>query len=160
MAPVVKRVFLSWCHADHRPKAALVTALAVELKILSGVRLELWDDSRIKNGEEWPRRLLAQLTACDYGLLLLSPGFLASDFIAEHELPHFVGPSATNGVLPVGLQRVALDGSRTLRGVERHQIFTMGSDRRFFTEIRDAAGRQRFVRELATAIRDRVLGDS
>ncbi|MGH3917326.1 MAG: hypothetical protein ACRDTC_28530 [Pseudonocardiaceae bacterium] len=108
-------------------------------------------------GEGWRQRILARLAVCDYGVLLLSPGFFASSFIAEDELPKFIGPSAVKGALPVGLKRVELDGSRTLHGVECHQIFT--SEGRWFTETR-GAGRERFVRDLATAIQRRIRGDS
>jgi TIR domain len=120
---IVKDLFLSWCHADRTAKDALIQPLMDNLRILNGVEVRWWEDSHINIGEDWRRRILAGLNECDYGLLLLSPGFFASGFIAEHELPAFVGPRAVKGALPVGLKRVPLDGTRTLRGVDSHQIF-------------------------------------
>lgn len=155
--PISKSLFLSWCHADRTAKDALVRRLTHNLGILSGVELRWWEDSHINIGEDWRRRILARLRECDYGLLLLSPGFLASGFITEQELPAFVGPRAVKGALPVGLKPVPLDGTRTLHGVDRHQIFTLGPAGRFFTETRD---RDRFGADLATAIRERILSDS
>lgn len=156
---IVKSLFLSWCHADHTAKNALIRPLTDNLRILSGVEVCWWEDSHVRNGEDWRRRILARLHECDYGVLLLSPGFFASGFITEHELPTFVGPCAVKGALPVGLKRVPLDGSRTLRGVDRHQIFTQGPAGRFFTETR-GADRERFASDLATAIRERILSDA
>jgi hypothetical protein len=158
-ATIVRSLFLSWCHDDHLAKDDLLKRLDVNLTILSGVTLNWWEDSHIRIGEEWRRRILARLRECDYGLLLLSPAFLASGFITEHELPFFVGPDALKGALPVGLKRVPLDHSRSLHGVDSHQIFTHRPNGRFYTETRGVE-RDRFAQDLATAIRDRILSDS
>jgi hypothetical protein len=156
--PITRSLFLSWCHADRTAKAALVQPLTHHLKILSCVELRWWEDSHLKIGEDWRRGILARLRECDYGLLLLSPGFFASGFITEQELPAFVGPRAVKGALPVGLKRFPLDGTRTLHGVDRHQTFTLGPAGRFFAETR-GADRERFALDLATAIRERILSD-
>lgn len=156
-APAVRRLFLSWCHADQRTKDALTALLTPNLRILRGVELQWWEDSDIHIGEAWRRRILARLDQCDYGVLLLSPGFYASAFITEHELPHFVGDLAAKGALPVALKQVPLDGSRDLHGVDRHQIFTDGG--RAFAQLR-GSDRDRFAVNLATAIRARVLADA
>jgi TIR domain len=155
-ATIVKRLFLSWCHADRQAKDALTALLTPNLQILRGVDLQWWEDSDIRIGEDWRRKILARLDECDYGVLLLSPGFYASRFITEDELPHFVGEVAVKGALPVALKRVPLDGSRDLHGVDRHQIFTSGG--RAFAEL-SGSGRDRFAVDLATAIRARVLAD-
>jgi hypothetical protein len=152
-------VFLSWCHADRAAKDALVKPLLDNLRILNGVELRWWEDSHINIGENWRRRILARLSEFDYGLLLLSPGFFASGFITDHELPAFVGPRAVKGALPVGMKRVPFDGTRTLHGVDRHQIFTLGPAGRFFAETR-GADRERFASDLATAVQKRILSDS
>lgn len=155
--PVVVRLFLSWCHTDRMAKDALIEPLLVNLRILSGVEVHWWEDSHLRIGEEWRQQILARLAVCDYGVLLLSPGFFASTFITGYELPRFVGPGAIRGALPVGLKRIPLDGTRTLHGVDRHQIFT--SEGRWFSETR-GAGREKFVGDLATAIQRRILGDA
>ena len=158
MAAMPRRVFLSWCRTDRAAKESLVAPLLDHLRILSGVEVLWWEDSDITLGEEWHRRIVASLEGCDYGLLLLSPAFLASGFIRAEELPWFVGPDAVKAALPVMLKRVPLDGSRQLHGVDRHQIFTDPRNGRCFTETR-GAGRERFVVELASAIQRRMLGD-
>ncbi len=157
--PIVRTLFLSWCHTDRRAKDALIEPLMDNLQILSNVKLRWWEDSHINVGEVWRSHILARLSECDYGLLLLSPGFFASEFITAHELPHFIGPRAVKGALPVGLKRVPLDGTRALRGVDRHQIFTHRPSGWFFTETK-GTDRERFATDLATAIRERILNDS
>lgn len=148
-------LFLSWCHQDAEAKEALLGLL--HLDGLAGVCLSWWEDSRLLLGEDWRRRILARLDGCDYGLLLLSPGFFGSRFILQEELPRLFG-RGVDKVLPVMLKRVPMDGSRELHGVDARQIF-LSSGGRCFTETR-GAGRERFVLELATKIRERVLSDA
>jgi len=154
----VKKLFLSWSHTDRTAKNDLVGPLLDHLKILSGVDVEWWEDSQLRIGVEWRRELLARLEECDYGVLLLSPAFLASTFIVEEELPRFVGERATKGALPVALKHVPLDGSRKLAGVGDHQIFR-DTEGRCYTETRGAL-RERFVLDLATAIRERIMSEA
>jgi hypothetical protein len=153
--PAEASIFLSWCHGDLAAKEALLSHL--HLGTLAGVRIAWWEDSHLLLGAGWRRQILARLAECDYGVLLLSPGFFASRFILEEELPRLLGPDADK-VLPVMLKRVPLDGSRDLHGVDTRQIFT-GSGGRCFTETR-GAGRERFALDLTTAIRHRVLSDA
>lgn len=157
--PIVKRLFLSWSHDDESAKEALVTLLRINLRILRDVELTWWEDSHLLVGDEWRRELLARLDRCDFGVLLLSPRYFGNDFIVNEELPHFAGPRRIKGALPVWLERVPLAGRRELGGVQDLQIFTPSAGPRHFIET-SGAGRRRFVQELATAIRDRVLADS
>jgi hypothetical protein len=148
-------LFLSWCHQDAAAKQELLGQL--HLDGLSGVRITWWEDSHLLLGEDWRRQILDRLAACDYGLLLLSPGFFGSQFILREELPRLLGPGVDK-VLPVMLKRVPLDDSRNLHGVDARQIFTGAGDRSF-TETR-GPGRERFALDLATEIRRRVLSDA
>jgi hypothetical protein len=148
-------LFLSWCREDAEAKEALLGRL--HLGGLAGVRISWWEDSYLLLGEDCRRRILARLEGCDYGLLLLSPGFFDSRFILTEELPRLFGPGVDK-VLPVMLKRVQMDGSRNLHGVDARQIF-LGPGGRCFTETR-GTGRERFALELATKIRQRVLSDA
>ena len=156
MAELVRAsLFLSWCHEDAEAKEALLGLL--HLNSLAGVHISWWEDSHLLLGEDWRRRILARLDGCDYGLLLLSPGFFGSRFILEEELPRLLGPGVDK-VLPVMVKRVPMDGSRELHGVDARQIF-LGSGGRCFTETRGAS-RERFALELTTKVRERVLSDA
>lgn len=152
---VCASLFLSWCHEDAEAKEALLGLL--HLDGLAEVRISWWTDSHLLLGEDWRRQILTRLDGCDYGLLLLSPGFFASRFILDEELPRLLGPGVDK-VMPVMVKRVPMDGSRNLHGLEARQIFP-GPDGRCFIETR-GAGRERFALDLATKIRERVLGDA
>ncbi|MCK9896199.1 toll/interleukin-1 receptor domain-containing protein [Frankia sp. AgB32] len=148
-------IFVSWCHRDVTYKDKLLDRL--HLGTLADVEITSWQDSDLRIGENWEGRILDQLAACDYGLLLLSPAFFASSYILTKELPRLLGPDADK-VLPVMLRRVELDGSRRLYGVDARQIYT-GAGGRSFTETRGAS-RERFALGLASEIRRRILADA
>src|SRR4051794_33227795 len=53
-------------------------------------RLEVWSDERNLIGEQWRPQLDEAIKRSQAALLLVSPSFLASDFIMEQELPALV----------------------------------------------------------------------
>ena len=57
-------------------------------------------DSFILPGEEWKGEILTQLAEADYVVQLISPSFLASDFIRDYEIPG-VGEAPEKKTLPV-----------------------------------------------------------
>lgn len=110
-------------------------------------RPSLWMDRRnIDLGKEWHPTILKARDECDYGLLLLSPAFFASEYIREHELPQLLERDV---VLPVALRPWAEDAD--LRGVEKHHFFR--HEGKAFSESRNKAG---FVLALYEKITKRV----
>jgi hypothetical protein len=82
-APEPVRVFYSYSHKDERFRERLET----QLRLLSRERLVLeWQDRMIGAGEEWREAIRTQLGRADVILFLVSPDFLASDFIYDEEL--------------------------------------------------------------------------
>ena len=149
-------LFLSWCHEDAKEKEALLGRL--HLDGLSGVCMSWWEDSQLLLGEDWRRQILARLDSCDYGLLLLSPGFFRSRFILEEELPRLaVGAGCGQGV--AGDAEAGADGwlAGAARGGRAADL--PRARRALFTETR-GPGQERFTLELATKIRERVLSDA
>jgi hypothetical protein len=149
------RLFLSWTHRDARAKEDLVPRLTDQLALLSGVAVVWWEDSHLLCGEDLGDDIRHSIDGCDYGLLLLSPAYFRSSFIAEHELPRFIGPTADKKALPVILTRLAaFDGTRNYRGVEKRLVFSLCG--KGFTQF--SGRRDEFAEKLATEIRRRVLG--
>jgi Tol biopolymer transport system component len=96
--PGIRKVFLSYSHADEPWMQRLRTMLAPLER--QGV-LSFWVDTDIRLGDEWRNEIEAALASSVAAVLLVSPEFLASRFIADIELP-------------VLLRRVQQDGLRLI----------------------------------------------
>ena len=81
---------------------------------------ETWGDWKIEVGARWHDQIQAAIDRCDFGLLLVSPAFLSSKYIDEHELPHFVNGSKP--MIPVCAAKLNFD-RHALKGLEENQIF-------------------------------------
>lgn len=81
------RLFLSWAHDDAEAKDSFLKLLKPRLQITRNHIFTWWEDSFILPGEEWKPEILTQLANADYIVQLISPSFLASDFIRDYEIP-------------------------------------------------------------------------
>lgn len=95
--------FLSYSHAD----MAWFQALAPHLKALKrGFGLNVWTDHQILAGTQWEQRIADAIAAADVLVLLVSPGFIASDYVWDKELPAIRARRDAGAlVLPVVLTR-------------------------------------------------------
>jgi hypothetical protein len=76
-------VFISYSHIDRDWLARLL----VFLKPFTGPNFRVWADPYIKVGDEWRRDISGAMSRACVAVLLVSPDFLASDFIWNEELP-------------------------------------------------------------------------
>ncbi|HEY1081082.1 MAG TPA: toll/interleukin-1 receptor domain-containing protein, partial [Prosthecobacter sp.] len=116
------RFFLSYAHKDESKVLRLEQLLETQLKLSKRFQFEIWHDRKIKVGTGWHDDIQNAITECDFGLLLVSPEFLVSRYISEHELPHFV--TGAKPLIPVGLVPVDF-GRMDLKGLQENQFFLL-----------------------------------
>ncbi len=122
-APSAKRLvryFLSYAHDDYKLPDRLLRELDKELGACKDYTFERWQDTDILPGEKWHAEIQKAARECDFGLLLVSPAFLKSKYIGEHELPLFV--SGEKPCIPVGLCRIDFQNHDT-KGLEESQVY-------------------------------------
>ena len=89
-----KNVFV--CHS-HRDVDAL-QRLMVHLRPIERRGLvDIWADDRLAAGDKWRDEIRKALGRSSVAILLISADFLASDFIAEYELPRLLRKAEGQG---------------------------------------------------------------
>ena len=86
-APARDSVFISYSHRDRMWLDWIHTFLK---PFTRAGTLSVWSDAYIEGGGVWRRDIETALDRAAVGLLLVSPHFLASDFIMDEELPALV----------------------------------------------------------------------
>ena len=91
------KIFISYSHDDVK----WLNRVKKHLKVLNfeNNNLDIWDDTKIKIGENWKEKIKESLSTCKIAILLVSTDFLASDFIRHNELPPLLEKARSNRTL-------------------------------------------------------------
>jgi hypothetical protein len=89
------RIFLSYSHVDRR----WLDRLLVHLKPLTISRnIAVRSDSDLRAGESWRDKINEEISQADVAVLLVSPDYLASDWVASNELPVLLKAAEERGL--------------------------------------------------------------
>lgn len=94
------KIFVSYSHKDQRYRDELVKHLyLLERKGL----VSIWSEGRIAAGMEWSDEVRRAIDESDIAIVLISPDYLASEYVVDHELPALLDNARERGrvILPV-----------------------------------------------------------
>lgn len=86
------QIFISYSHSDD---SKYLDKLRTHLKPMErNHKISIWDDRSIKPGKEWKNEIQEAIDNAKVAILMVSANFIASDFIANSELPPILDAAA------------------------------------------------------------------
>src|SRR5262245_28712446 len=77
-------IFISYSREDEAEKDVLLTHLK---GLQQAGHITLWSEDQIQPGTDWQQGITQAMAQADIALLLVTPHYLASDFIEKEEIP-------------------------------------------------------------------------
>ena len=113
----MSKIFISYSHKDEQWKDKLVEHL--EVLELEGY-CDLWDDRKIKAGDDWFAEIEKALQEASIAVMLISAHFLTSNFIREQEVPSILERRRKEGlrVIPIIIKPCAWETVQWLKSIQ------------------------------------------
>ncbi|MEM7013757.1 MAG: NACHT domain-containing protein, partial [Verrucomicrobiota bacterium] len=148
------KIFRSYAQKDHIVAQRFERMLLEYFRISPHYEFTIWQDQDIHVGDGWQSAIAEAMQDAHFGLFLVSPNFLASQFVTEIELPFF---EQTGRVFPVGLIQFDL-ATTDMKGFEERQLFLHGEpgDKRFFNQCSTDKLQREFCIELRAEIEAKI----
>jgi hypothetical protein len=77
-----------------RTDRAILDRVLVHLRPLERAGVEVWADVRLRPGDPWRDEIQRAIGRARVAIVLVSADFLASDYVAQHELPPILAAAA------------------------------------------------------------------
>lgn len=130
------RIFISYSHKDKK----WLEYLQVHL---SPLKLNIWDDTQLLPGSYWEEEIKKAVKAAKVAILLVSPEFLASNFITTNELPPLLRAAEEEGAIIIPV-------------IISHSLYEQTPE---LAQFKPANNPSKPLRDLTPSKRDKVLRD-
>lgn len=101
------KIFISYSHQDKQWLKRIQTHLNV-LKNSHNIDIDVWDDEKLRIGDDWEKTITKSLNECDIAILIVSTDFLASEFITKKEIPPLLNANKKK-LLPIIAEHCMFD---------------------------------------------------
>ena len=116
-ASIRDKIFVSYSHKDSKWLKEFQTHIK---PLVHEYGFKIWDDTKIKVGKEWLEEIERALATAKVAILLVTPDFLASDFINDRELPPLFDAAKKEGLIIFWIP-ITYSNYKTNKIIEKYQ---------------------------------------